>query len=89
MLYQRQKSGAAGDKLKKVHPLGQSPTMVIKAQGSEPVVLVESAVIITYVVLHVGAESGLSPKRYLPGQEGVIGGEIEEWKPHSLLCGIP
>ncbi|CAG8941687.1 unnamed protein product [Penicillium salamii] len=67
--------------LKEVHPLGKSPVITIEAPDStKPLVLAESGAIVEYLVDHFGsARPSLVPQRYIPGKEGKVGGETEEW----------
>ena len=64
--------------LKKVHPLGKAPILVIESDARQtPLVLAESGNIIEYLIDHYG--SRLAPKKFLDGKEGEVGGETEEW----------
>ena len=63
--------------------------MVIRTRNSGPVVLVESAVIINYIVDHFGADSDLTPRCYLPGNKNVVGSETAEWKRHCFFMEYP
>lgn len=75
--YKRQEKQAPPE-LKKVHPLGKAPILVIESDArSTPLVLAESGNMIEYLIDHYG--SRLAPKKYLDGKEGQVGGETEEW----------
>ncbi|KAF2396402.1 glutathione S-transferase [Trichodelitschia bisporula] len=76
-VYKRLPSMFAPPALKKVHPLGKSPVIEIQAEGAEPKVIAESALIAEYLAEYFGPS--LIPARYAPGKEGQIGGETEEW----------
>jgi glutathione S-transferase len=80
-IYHRDKeTHLAPPELKKVHALGKSPVISVRAPGSkEPVVIAESAFIIEYLLDHFSNGSTLLPKRYKEGQEGKIEGETQEW----------
>lgn len=70
----------APPELKKVHDLGKSPVLSITPAGSQDAVIVaESAFIIEYLLDHFSNGSTLLPKRYKDGQEGIVGGETEQW----------
>jgi glutathione S-transferase len=76
--YRRQKTKLADPKLKEIHPLGKSPILEIEIPGAaKPIVLIESAAIVEYLVDHYG--QWLVPKRYQEGKDGQIGGETESW----------
>lgn len=77
--FKRRADKLAPAELKKVHPLGKSPTITIEAPGStSPLVLAESAAIVEYLCDHFGsARPTLVPERYEPGREGQVGGERE------------
>ncbi|RAL05530.1 glutathione S-transferase [Aspergillus ibericus CBS 121593] len=81
-IYHRGPDKLAPPELKSIHPLGKSPLLTVHAPNStEPMVLAESGVIIEYLLDHFGsnASTPLIPERYKSGQEGVVGGETEEW----------
>ncbi|MCJ1428064.1 hypothetical protein MMC29_005971 [Sticta canariensis] len=76
-IYKRQQM-LAPPELKKVHPLGKAPILVIESDARPtPLVLAESGNIIEYLIDHYG--SRLAPKKFLDGNEGEVGGETEEW----------
>ncbi|KAJ5578785.1 uncharacterized protein N7459_007749 [Penicillium hispanicum] len=79
--FKRRADKLAPAELKKVHPLGKSPVITIEAPGSSsPLVLAESAAIVEYLCDHFGQmRPTLVPERYLPGRQGQVGGEREEW----------
>lgn len=75
--YKRQER-LAPPELKKIHPLGKAPILVIESDArSTPLVLAESGHMIEYLIDHYG--SRLAPKRFLDGKEGQVGGETEDW----------
>jgi glutathione S-transferase len=77
-VYKRGSDMLAPASLKKVHPLGKSPTITVEAPGqAQPLVLAESAAIFEYLSEYFAPQ--LIPTRYKAGQEGKIGGETEEW----------
>lgn len=80
-IYKRRPDKLAPVELKEVHPLGKSPVVTIEAPGAAtPLVLAESGAIVEYLVEHFGSSRpGLVPQRYVPGREGTVGGETEEW----------
>ncbi len=76
--FKRTKEKLAPKELKDVHPLGKSPIIKIEAPtAAEPLIIVESANIIEYLIDHFG--TWLAPQRYAEGKEGQVGGETEEW----------
>ncbi|CAJ2506845.1 Uu.00g080310.m01.CDS01 [Anthostomella pinea] len=78
--FHRQPDMMAPPELKKIHPLGKSPTITITPAGAtEPIVLAESGFITQYLSEHFGQGTTMMPKRYKDGQEGKAGGETEEW----------
>lgn len=79
--FKRRSDKSAPPELKKVHPLGKSPIITIEAPGSSsPLMLAESGAMVEYLCDHFGpARPTLVPGRYLPGREGQVGGEREEW----------
>lgn len=75
--YKRQELRAP-EEFKKIHPLGKAPILVIESDARPtPLVLAESGNMIEYLIDHYG--SRLSPKKFLDGKEGQVGGETEEW----------
>lgn len=77
-VFKRGKDMLAGPELKKIHPLGKSPVISVKATStSEPVVLAESGTLTEYLVEYFAQH--LEPKRYQAGKEKQVGGETEEW----------
>lgn len=75
--YKRQEL-LAPEEFKKIHPLGKAPILVIESDARPtPLVLAESGNIIEYLIDHFG--NRLSPKKFLDGKEGQVGGETEEW----------
>lgn len=80
--YKRGPNGIAPPELKQIHPLGKSPIVSVQPpDASQPMILVESAVIIEYFLDHFGGPgTSLIPPRYQPGREGQLGGETEAWK---------
>jgi glutathione S-transferase len=78
--YSRQPDMLAPSELKKIHPLGKAPLLTVSRPDSpeNPLVLVESAVIVEYLLDHWG--NNLIPKRYREGLEGQPGGETDEWQ---------
>jgi len=80
IFHRHPKTHLAPPELKKIHPLGKSPTISVTPAGStQPIVIAESAFITEYLLDHFSNGSTLLPKRYKEGQEGKIGGETEEW----------
>ncbi|OTB04941.1 hypothetical protein M426DRAFT_320248 [Hypoxylon sp. CI-4A] len=78
--FHRMSNMLAPPELKKIHPLGKSPTISITPPGStEPIVLAESGFIAQYLSEHFGQETTMMPKRWKDGQEGKIGGETQQW----------
>ena len=76
--YKRGSDMLAPPELKKVHPLGKSPVISIKATPtSEPIVIAESGLVFEYLCDYFA--TNLVPKRYKEGQEGKCGGETEQW----------
>ncbi|MCJ1469931.1 hypothetical protein MMC07_008575 [Pseudocyphellaria aurata] len=76
--YKRQESNLAPPELKKIHPLGKAPILVIESDAREtPLVLAESGNMIEYLIDHYG--SRLAPKKFSDGKEGQVGGETESW----------
>lgn len=74
----------APEDLKKVHPLGKSPSVSIEVPGqSKPIVLVESAFITEYLISHFAPH--LAPEKFAPGNEGKLGGETESWMRYEHL----
>ncbi|KAI1384691.1 putative glutathione S-transferase [Hypoxylon trugodes] len=70
----------APPELKKIHPLGKSPTVTITPTGStDSVVLAESGFIAQYLSEHFSQGTTMMPKRWKDGQEGKAGGETEQW----------
>ena len=68
----------APKELQEIHPLGKSPIVTVESSAtSKPLVLAESAFVIEYLVDHFG--TWLAPERYRKGEDGVPGGETEEW----------
>ncbi|XRM39404.1 bifunctional glutathione transferase/peroxidase [Aspergillus tubingensis] len=86
-IYHRGPDKLAPAELKEIHPLGKSPLLTIQPANAppdqKPIVLAESGIIIEYLLDHFGdnaaAEKPLLPARWKPNQEGVVGGETEEW----------
>lgn len=75
--YKRQDRQAPPE-LKNIHPLGKAPILVIESDARPtPLVLAESGNMIEYLIDHYG--SRLTPKKFLDGKEGQVGGETEEW----------
>lgn len=69
----------APPELKKVHPLGKSPSITIETpKSTKPLVLAESAFITEYLCAHFGGDK-LVPKQYADDREGEVGGETDEW----------
>lgn len=82
-VYKRQQM-LAPPELRKIHPLGKSPVISIKAPGvSEPIVLAESALIFEYLVEYFAPH--LVPTKYREGMEGKVGGETESWLRYRYL----
>ncbi len=85
-IYHRQKSMLAPPALRKIHPLGKSPVITVKAPGAaEPTVLAETGFIIQYLCDHFPKGKALVPQRWKDGQEGQVGGETEEWMRYQYL----
>ncbi|KAF2745759.1 glutathione transferase [Sporormia fimetaria CBS 119925] len=83
-VFKRTASGTAPKELRDIHPLGKSPVVSVHAEGAEkPIVLAESGAIVEYLCEHFGRE--LVPRRYREGEEGMVGGETEEWLKYSYL----
>ncbi|KAJ7747747.1 thioredoxin-like protein [Mycena metata] len=73
--YKREKTMLAPPELKKVHPLGKSPTITIGDRA-----MAESAFITEYLCEHFAdPTSTLVPKKWKDGYEGQLEGETEEW----------
>lgn len=84
MVYKRGKDKLAPAELKKVHPLGKSPVITVKATPtSETITLAESGTMTEYLSQYFAPH--LIPKRYKDGQEGKVAGETEEWIRHFQL----
>lgn len=76
--YKRGKDALASPELKKIHPLGKSPVIGVKAPGAEKeLIIAESGAIVEYIAEHFGKQ--LIPKQYESGKEGAVGGETEAW----------
>lgn len=85
-IYHRQKSMLAPPELKKIHPLGKSPTITITPPGaSEDIVLAETGFIVKYLCEHFSNSKSLVPQRWKDGQEGKVGGETEGWMRYEYL----
>ncbi|KAK3339875.1 glutathione S-transferase, partial [Lasiosphaeria hispida] len=75
----------APPELAEIHALGKSPVVTLTFPPTTPggkekkTVLAESGFIAQYLTEHFGRDTHLAPPRYLPGQEGSLGGETEEW----------
>ncbi|GLA25725.1 hypothetical protein AnigIFM63326_002493 [Aspergillus niger] len=84
-IYHRGPDKLAPPELKEIHPLGKSPLLTIQPANAtpdqKPLVLAESGIIIEYLLDHFGsnAEKPLLPPRWKDTQDGVVGGETEEW----------
>lgn len=77
-IFKRGKDMLAGPELKKIHPLGKSPVISVKATTtSTPIVLAESGTLTEYLVEYFAPH--LQPTRYQAGKEKQVGGETEEW----------
>lgn len=76
--YKRDKNGLAPEELKKIHPLGRSPSVEFKLPGQPSFVLAESGAIFEYLCAHFGKH--LIPARAPPELEGHIGVETEEFR---------
>ncbi|KAL2869254.1 glutathione S-transferase [Aspergillus lucknowensis] len=77
--FKRKPDMLAPDELKEIHPLGKSPIISVESPAtSEPIIIAESGMIIEYLCDHFGGDK-LVPARYVPGKEGQVGGETEEW----------
>lgn len=75
--YKRQ-DNLAPPELKKIHPLGKAPILVIESDARPtPLVLAESGNMIEYLIDHYG--SRLAPQKFSDGKEGQVGGETESW----------
>ncbi|KAK3681098.1 glutathione S-transferase [Podospora appendiculata] len=69
----------APPELERIHPLGKAPVVTIDAPTGK-VVLAETGFISQYLCDHFGQATTLVPSRYpTGGQEGVVGGETDEW----------
>lgn len=83
-LYKRGKDKLAPADLKKIHPLGKSPVIGLKATPtSEEIILAESGTITEYLCGYFAPQ--LVPARYKAGQEGKFGGETETWLRYAQL----
>ncbi|KAH9872293.1 hypothetical protein IAQ61_005128 [Plenodomus lingam] len=83
-VYKRNEAGRAGPELKKVHPLGKSPTIGITPAGSDKeIIIAESETIVEYISEHFGKQ--LIPNRYPEGKEGEVGAETDEWMRYKFL----
>ena len=82
-LYKRGSDKLAPESLKKIHPLGKSPLLTITPPSTsanpepKPLTIAESGAIVEFLCEHYGTH--LIPKRWKSGEEGVVGGETEEW----------
>lgn len=82
--FKRNPTGTAPAELKKIHPLGKSPTISIQPPSptSKPIILAETTPIMSYLVEHFADEATgakLIPRKYEPGMERELGGETEAW----------
>ncbi|GLA37416.1 hypothetical protein AnigIFM63309_004330 [Aspergillus niger] len=82
--FKRNPTGTAPAELKKIHPLGKSPTISIQPPSptSKPIILAETTPIMNYLVEHFADEATgakLIPRKYEPGKERELGGETEAW----------
>ncbi|OOF93923.1 hypothetical protein ASPCADRAFT_209178 [Aspergillus carbonarius ITEM 5010] len=82
--FKRNSNGTAPPEMKQIHPLGKSPTISIQPADPslQPIILAESSPIMAYLVEHFASESKkntLIPEKWIPGKEGTLGGETEEW----------
>ncbi|CAK41651.1 hypothetical protein CBS115989_5651 [Aspergillus niger] len=82
--FKRNPTGTAPAELKKIHPLGKSPTISIQPPSptSKPIILAETTPIMSYLVEHFADEATgakLIPRKYEPGKERELGGETEAW----------
>nr|POF24023.1 glutathione s-transferase 1 [Quercus suber] len=77
-LYKRGKDMLAPPSLKEIHPLGKSPVISIEAPAlAKPLVIAESGTLSEYLTDYFAKD--LVPTRYLPGKEGQVGGESEQY----------
>lgn len=77
-LYKRGSDRLAPESLKEIHPLGKSPVISVDAPGlAKPLVIAESGTLSEYLTDYFAKH--LAPSRYLPGKEGQVGGESEQW----------
>lgn len=76
-VYKRQSNMLAPPELTNIHPLGKSPVLEVQTEGSEPIVVAESAVIVEYLLDHFGQQ--LIPKQYVEGKQDQVGGETQEY----------
>ncbi|GFN14075.1 hypothetical protein AtubIFM55763_004540 [Aspergillus tubingensis] len=87
--FKRNPTGTAPAELKKIHPLGKSPTVSIQPPSptSKPIILAETSPIMNYLVEHFADEATstkLIPRKYEPGKEKELGGETEAWMRHEF-----
>lgn len=86
-VFKRDANFRAGPDLKKIHPLGKSPTIGITPAGSDKeTVIAESATIIEYLCEHFGRQ--LIPQKYPEGKEGVLCAETEEWMRYKVRLSV-
>ncbi|KAF4332910.1 glutathione S-transferase [Fusarium beomiforme] len=83
IFHRDKKTMFAPPELQKVHPLGKSPVIQIRAAGAaedaDPITLAESGFITQYLAENVPEGKRLVPQRWKEGMEGKIGGETEAW----------
>ncbi|PWY76122.1 glutathione S-transferase [Aspergillus sclerotioniger CBS 115572] len=82
--FKRNANGTAPAEMKQIHPLGKSPTISIQAPDTSlnPIILAETSPIMAYLIEHFANEekrNTLVPEKWIPGKEGMLGGETEEW----------
>nr|POF00728.1 glutathione s-transferase 1 [Quercus suber] len=77
-LYKRGADMLAPASLKEIHPLGKSPVISVEAPAlAKPLVIAESGTLSDYLTDYFAKD--LVPARYLPGKEGQVGGETEQF----------
>jgi glutathione S-transferase len=76
--YTRGKDALAPEELRKVHPLGKSPSLEVEIPGHAPFVLAETGSIFEYLCENFGKH--LIPATTAPGLPATTGAESEEYR---------
>ena len=80
--YKRQPDFSAPPDLRKIHPLGVSPILVIEFDDArEPLTMTESGWITEYLCKHYGGKQGLAPD---PSPDGGPGAETVEYMQYKF-----